>query len=52
VEYAIILREVLGRGAELAGPAIIEEHTATTVLHAGDRLRVGDHGELVISVAL
>jgi N-methylhydantoinase A len=37
-------------GDEISGPAVISEHTATTVLHAGDRLRVGRHGEMVITV--
>jgi N-methylhydantoinase A len=29
---------------------VIAEHTATTVIHAGDLLRVGDHGEMVITI--
>ena len=50
VEYAVYGREQLGRGNVIHGPAIIEEYTATTVLHAGDALhgrrarRAGDHG--------
>ncbi|WP_432974570.1 hydantoinase/oxoprolinase family protein [Dactylosporangium sp. CA-233914] len=51
VPYALYTRETLLAGDELAGPAVIAEHTATTVVHAGDRLRVGDHGEMVIAVA-
>ena len=38
------------RGDALDGPAVIVEHTATTVIHRGDRLRVGDHGELTITL--
>ena len=37
-------------GDELDGPAVIVEHTATTVIHAGDRLVVGGHGELIITL--
>jgi N-methylhydantoinase A len=51
VRYALYTREALLAGDELAGPAVIAEHTATTVIHAGDLLRVGDHGEMVITVA-
>jgi N-methylhydantoinase A len=50
VPYALYTREALLAGDEIAGPAVIAEHTATTVIHAGDRLRVGRHGELVIRV--
>jgi N-methylhydantoinase A len=48
--YALHTRESLLAGDEISGPAVISEHTATTVLHAGDRLRVGRHGEMVITV--
>ncbi|MFG2040540.1 hydantoinase/oxoprolinase family protein [Dactylosporangium sp. NPDC048998] len=51
VPYALYTREALLAGDELAGPAVIAEHTATTVIHSGDLLRVGDHGEMVIAVA-
>lgn len=50
VPYALHTREALGAGDEIAGPAVIAEHTATTVIHAGDTLRVGRYGELVITV--
>lgn len=43
-------RDDLAGGDEIAGPAVIVEHTATTVLHQGDHLRVGPHGELVITL--
>lgn len=49
--YPVYRREYIGRGRVVSGPAIIEEHTATTVLHLGDRLTVGDHGELRIAIA-
>ena len=48
--YARYARESLLAGDQIDGPAVISEHTATTVIHAGDRLRVGDHGELIITV--
>jgi len=49
-EYPVYTREDLLAGDTIPGPAIIAEHTATTVLHAADSLRVGDLGELVITI--
>ncbi|WP_405146312.1 hydantoinase/oxoprolinase family protein [Sphaerisporangium sp. NBC_01403] len=49
--YALYTRESLLAGDAIEGPAVIAEHTATSVIHAGDRLTVGPYGELVISVA-
>ncbi len=49
--YAVYERASLGVGLAIAGPAIVEEPTCTTVLHSGDRLTVGPHGELRIDVA-
>jgi N-methylhydantoinase A len=49
VRYRLFTRERLLVGHEIDGPAIVSEHTATTVIHAGDHLRVGAHGELVIT---
>jgi N-methylhydantoinase A len=51
VLYTLYTRESLLAGDEVDGPAIISEHTATTVIHAGDRLRVGEYGEMVIAVS-
>lgn len=50
VDYAVYGREQLGRGGVVAGPAIIEEYTATTVIHSGDVCTVGEHGELAITI--
>ncbi|HEY4422058.1 MAG TPA: hydantoinase/oxoprolinase family protein [Pseudonocardia sp.] len=50
VPYSLYTREALLGGDEIAGPAVIAEHTATTVIHTGDHLRVGAHGELVVTV--
>lgn len=47
-QYALYIREQLLTGDVVAGPAVVAEHTATSVIHAGDRLEVGAHGELVI----
>ncbi|WP_427870968.1 hydantoinase/oxoprolinase family protein [Leucobacter luti] len=49
-EYVLVAREDLRAGDVIDGPAVVTEHTATTVLHEGDRLEVGDFGELVISI--
>lgn len=50
VEYDLFVRELLLAGDVIIGPAVITEHTATTVIHRGDRLQVGPLGELVITV--
>jgi N-methylhydantoinase A len=38
-------------GNRIAGPALVEEHASTTVVHPGDKLVVDDWGNLVIAVA-
>lgn len=48
VETPLWLRESLPVGFSIAGPAIIEEYSATTVLLPEDRAQVGALGELVI----
>jgi N-methylhydantoinase A len=48
--YALFAREELRGGDLINGPAVVTEHTATTVMHAGDRLVVGVHGEMVITI--
>jgi N-methylhydantoinase A len=50
VDYVVYGREHLGRGDVIHGPAIVEEYTATTVIHDADVCTVGDHGELAISI--
>jgi N-methylhydantoinase A len=50
VKYAVYTRESLLGGDVIHGPAVIVEHTATTVMHAGDALRVGPYGEMVITL--
>ena len=44
-------RAALGAGAQLAGPAIVEEFGSTTVVFPGQKLSVDAHGILVISAA-
>jgi N-methylhydantoinase A len=48
-EYSVYDRRKLLASDSLAGPAIVEEPSSTTVIHAGDVLKVGAHGELVIN---
>lgn len=50
VRYARYRREELFAGDVVRGPAVVTEHTATTVIHAGDVLRAGGFGELVITL--
>ena len=43
-------RSALPAGAKLNGPALIEEHGTTTVLHKDDSCKVAPSGELIVSV--
>jgi N-methylhydantoinase A len=43
-------RTTLGAGADIAGPALIQEHGTTTVLFAQDTCTVAPSGELIIAV--
>jgi N-methylhydantoinase A len=49
-ECPVFRREALLAGNEIAGPAIIEEVSATTVLYPGDRARVDAIGSLVVEI--
>jgi N-methylhydantoinase A len=49
MNYAILSRESLPAGFRFQGPAILEEHSSTTVLPAGHLLDVDDYGNLIIS---
>lgn len=51
VSYPVYDRDSLGAGDVVEGPAIITEHTATTVMHQGDSAKIGALGEIVISVS-
>ena len=48
--YTVYRRETLRAGAQIRGPAIIEEPTSTTVIHKGDNLVVGSYGELLVKI--
>ncbi|MDA4121464.1 MAG: hydantoinase/oxoprolinase family protein [Thaumarchaeota archaeon] len=50
VRVPVYERAKLPVGARIRGPAIIEEATATTILHKGNQLRQDDYGDLVIEV--
>jgi N-methylhydantoinase A len=43
-------RAALQAGNRIDGPALIEEHASTTVLHPGDRLEVDAFGDLIIEI--
>jgi N-methylhydantoinase A len=47
-ESRIYERSRLGAGAELEGPAVVEEPAASTVVFPGQRLRAEEHGILVV----
>ncbi len=51
VEYAVYHRDDFMNGDVINGPAVISEHTGTTVMHANDVAKVGPYGEIVISLA-
>jgi N-methylhydantoinase A len=49
-DYTVYDRGRLLWGDRVDGPAIIEEASSTTVLHAGDGMVVGRYGELAIEI--
>jgi N-methylhydantoinase A len=50
VDAPIYDREKLGPGATVSGPAVVWEYASTTVLFAGDELRVAESGELIVRI--
>jgi N-methylhydantoinase A len=50
VETPTYHRPALKAGNGIAGPALIEEHASTTVVHPGDSVTVDEFGDLVIRV--
>jgi N-methylhydantoinase A len=50
VDCAVYARERMRVGDVVAGPAVIEEHSSTTLLWPGDEARVAEGEELVVSV--
>ncbi|MFD2470585.1 hydantoinase/oxoprolinase family protein [Amycolatopsis silviterrae] len=51
VPTTIVARSSLAPGARLAGPAIVHEETATTVVPPDAGLAVDDHGFLIVTLA-
>jgi N-methylhydantoinase A len=51
VDTPVYARGRLPAGAVIDGPALVEEYASTTVVFPGDRLEVGDFGDLVIDIA-
>jgi N-methylhydantoinase A len=49
-DCAVWVREALLAGNEIAGPAIVEEVSATTVLYPGDRGRIDEFGNLIVEI--
>jgi len=49
-ECPVYARETLAAGAQIKGPALIEEYGSTTVLFASDHARVSNTGEIIIQV--
>ncbi len=43
-------REDLSAGAEITGPALIQEHGTTTVLFENDECRVAPSGEMIVTI--
>ena len=43
-------RTQLRSGSKIKGPALIEEHASTTVIHPSDRLEIDPYGNLLIKV--
>jgi N-methylhydantoinase A len=50
-DYPVYHRESFLLGDRIEGPAVINEHTSTTVMHAGDTAVVGRLGEIQITLA-
>ena len=51
IEVPVYVRERLGTGNKIMGPAIIEEQTSVTVLYKGQKLHVDNYGNLIIEEA-
>jgi N-methylhydantoinase A len=50
VDTPVYRRDDLGAGVEIAGPAVIGQVDATTLLPPGSSARVDDHGNLIVTV--
>ncbi len=50
IDYDVYNRQQLLSQNRIPGPAIVEEPSSTSVLHAGDIMTVGEFGELIIAI--
>jgi len=50
VSCSIYERDLLAPGQEVSGPAVIWEYASTTLLFAGDRLRMAETGEMIVEM--
>jgi N-methylhydantoinase A len=50
VDCPVYARSALSAGAEVEGPALVEEYGSTTVLFAGDRAQISSTGEIIIQL--
>ena len=50
VSVPIYDRDLLAPGQEVLGPAVVWEYASTTLLFAGDRLRMADTGEMIVDI--
>lgn len=48
-EVPVLDRAALAPGAELAGPAVVDQPDATTLLPSGARVRVDGHSQLLVT---
>jgi N-methylhydantoinase A len=46
----VYARDTLPAGTEIEGPALIEEYGSTTVMFAGDRAKISETGEIIITL--
>ena len=51
LDCTIYQRKRLGSGSTLAGPAIVEENTSTTLVPPGFDARVDDYGNIILSIS-
>lgn len=50
VDCPVYNRADLAPGFEFAGPALVQEYASTTVMFEGDKCRIAETGEMIISV--
>ncbi|MBL8384715.1 MAG: hydantoinase/oxoprolinase family protein [Burkholderiales bacterium] len=49
-EFTVYRRDRIAAGEALAGPAIVEEDESTTIVPAGAKARVDEHGSLIVTL--